>query len=395
MSKTTTSRKAVREERHPASPAGRAPGRPDPALSALQAKADGSSATKSLNTLQLSAKAVIQRETPVKSDAADWAKEDYINKVGKEGTVDTSPSQSLPALGPNQDPSWKAVDRTGTPQWAEDDYVNKVGKTGSVDASPGPRMPALAPNAEPSWKKVDRTGVPEWAKQDYIREAPKTLIASVADGKIGSIYFPGGRIRTTHGSGPAKEEHGETLQYNIDYDAALAEFDKKTPDLYPNTLAALRQKYADDPEFTDRDLKKAAAKHYYKNAHRYISGKLNVTNPSKMPYWIRLFTGRSKLPSWAGDAIKSPDDAPGMATQTDRTLFEIFRGINGQVEGWHPSRGAAKKWETNKQVISVLNAAIKHIKDIDGAPARNAAFYEFIQRRIPAFAAQIRRPDEI
>ena len=51
----------------------------------------------------------------------------------------------------------------------------------------------------------------------------------------------------------------------------------------------------------------------------------------------------------------------------------------------------------NKQVISTLNAAITHLKDhkIKGAQKRNIAFYDFAAHRIPDFATQTRKPDEI
>ena len=285
---------------------------------------------------------------------------------------------------------------SGVRTWADREYRNKVGKTGTVDTSSGPRMPTYGPADKPGWKPSDRSTVPEWAIKEYQKDAPKTLIASVADGKIGSIYFPGGRIRTTHRGGPKKSKHGETLQYNIDYDAAEAEFKKKNGKLIGKLLKSYQKHYKNKPGVTKEMIERAAWGEYFNRQHSYIANKLNAADtPSNMPRFVKFGAKRSKLPEWAKKQIKSPADAPGMAEPTTDTFFEVFRGINGRVESWHPSRGAAKKWVTNKQVVSVLKAAIKHIRGIKDANARNIAFYDFIYHRIPSFAAEIRKPDEI
>ncbi|MEM9636673.1 MAG: hypothetical protein AAGA94_03445 [Pseudomonadota bacterium] len=249
-----------------------------------------------------------------------------------------------------------------------------------TDTSSSPFLPDYDEDETPAW--MDDGGVPNWAKRQYKQDAPRTMIVSVADNKIGSIYFPGGRIRTTHSEGPTKEKHGQTLQYNIDYDTALAEFDSKNPDYFTKVKKILDKKYKKDPNVTQDMIKNAAYDYYWTAQDKYIAEKLNVTDPKK-------------LPAWVGDVITSPSDAPDMDKPTTDTLFEVFRSINGSVESWHPSRGAAKKWVTNKQVVSVLHAAIAHIKDIKGANARNTAFYEFIKSRLPDFVKNIRKPDEV
>ncbi|ABG31072.1 hypothetical protein [Roseobacter denitrificans] len=367
-------------------------------LSNLQTLADRSQPVQQLRAYQHRASLTLQREVDTsRSPSLGRGVEDYKYPLPASDKLPGWADKGYGKPAYDEKGVLKNDPADGAPGWAQEEYRKKVGKTGTVDTSSSPRLPDVAPGEKPGWQNIDPTGVPKWAKDEYKEEAPRTLIASVADGKIGSIYFPDGRIRTTHGKGPTKSKHGQTLQYNIDFDAAAAEFAKKNPKLYRRFLnegLALAEK---DPSITRKEVERAASKAYFHEEAKYIAKRLNVPNPSKMPAFVRLVTRGRKLPSWAGEAIKSPDDAPGMDVATDGKLFEVFRKINGRVEGWHPSRGAAKKWETNKQVVSVLEAAIKHLKDqkIKGAKKRNAAFYDFILHRIPSFAAQIRKPDEV
>ncbi|MEO9650913.1 MAG: hypothetical protein ABJE99_10460 [Roseobacter sp.] len=244
---------------------------------------------------------------------------------------------------------------------------------------------------------LNPAGVPQWAEMKYRREAPRTSIANAADGKIGSIYFPGARIRTAQGAGPTKPAHGAPLQDYIDRDAAKAKFAKKNPNLLKNPRKEGRKLAKKDQIITHKMIERSAYKGYYRKEARYITKKLNVPKPSSMPAFVRLVTRGRKLPSWASDAINSPDEAPDLDTETTGKLFEVFRDINVRVKSWRPSRGAAKKWQTNKLVISVLHAAIKRlkVKTIKGENARYIAFYTFVEQRVLDFAKLIKKPDEI
>ena len=209
------------------------------------------------------------------------------------------------------------------------------------------KAPITAPKSRPDLNEVDQPkdqgvpdwakkeyrakhgrGVPDWAKKEYVDNAGRTVTASMTpDGKIGSIYFEGdGRIRTTHRSGPTRSEHGDkkTLQFNIDRKLARAQFDKENP---------------------------------------------SSTDPKDYPRWLSKLLVNSKvdnLPGWAKlvDSPKTAHDLTKAPVSEDAQLFEIFTSISGEVEGWHPSRGAAVKYETDKQTISVLHAAITHINKL-------------------------------
>jgi hypothetical protein len=220
---------------------------------------------------------------------------------------------------------------------------------------------------KPTTTKVVK-GVDEGVKEEYRREAKQTLIASMtSDGKIGSVYFKDGRIRTTHGAGPEKEGHdGErTVQFNID--------DRMAQRYYLNQGKQLK---------TQKD---------WDAFDQWLALALNNTPINNLPDWVKL--------------IKGPEDAHDLGTGAPGklTLFEIFKDINGDVEGWHPSRGTATKFETDKQTIAVLQAAIKYI-DGQGTPKidkvtdpgeRNVKFYEFVSKRLPKFVPFMRKPTEV
>jgi hypothetical protein len=203
-------------------------------------------------------------------------------------------------------------------------------------------------------------GVPDWAKQEYRRDAKRTLMASMTtDGKIGSVYFSDGRIRTTHGAGPEKEGHSghTTVQFNINEKAALEAFKKDKPKLY-------------------------ASEDMWSHFDEWLADKLENVNVKSAPSWAKVIVIPEKAKSKPSDNIK---------------LFEIFKDINGKVEGWHPSRGTAVKFATDKQTVSVLEAAIKHINQqgLKDPGERNVAFYAFVKSRLPSFVQYMREPKDV
>jgi hypothetical protein len=227
-----------------------------------------------------------------------------------------------------------------------------------VDKSSSPFLPEYEDDEVPGWKDEDE-GVAEWAQEEYKRDSKRTVICSMTtDQKIGSVYFQdGGRIRTTHGAGPEKESHSHQtrLQFNIDENLAIPEFEKAKP-------------------------KAKQSKHYWNYFDKWLVATLKDITVEQAPSWAKL--------------VDKPDSANDLPTDEVK-LFEIFKNINGEVESWHPSRGTATKFETDKQVISVLEAAIQHIAKTKDPKQRNIEFYEFVKSRLPKFVDYMRRPDEV
>lgn len=232
-----------------------------------------------------------------------------------------------------------------------------------VDTTSSPSLPEYSEDEQPAWQ--DNGGVPNWAQEEYRAEAPRTLICSVADGKIGSVYFGSGRIRTTHSHGPAAEQHAGllTLKFNVNSNEAQKAFERQYP-----------------------TAKKFDEETYYEYFDIWLSLTLRDTPVDHLPQWAVK--------------IEGPDDAfdPATGDPPDGIqLWEVFTSINGRLEGWHPSRGIAARFATDKQVVSVLRAAIRHLKDegIKRPDDRNRAFYDFIEKRVPDFVSNIRRPEEV
>ncbi len=238
-----------------------------------------------------------------------------------------------------------------------------------VDTSSSRWLPKYEENETPAWK--DDYGVPEWAKEAYRSESKITVICSMSsDGKIGSVYFgQQGRIRTTHSGGPEQKKHENltTVQFNIDDNQATHEFQTAHPE----------KTY---PKFYKKS--QVVSKYYY----RWLAEKLKGVTVDTAPAWATL--------------VKDPETAHDLAMgnpSENSQLFEIFKQINGDLAGLHPSRGAATKFATDKQTIAVLHAAIKYIndKDLKDPKQRNVAFYEFVKSRLPNFVGYMRHPDTI
>lgn len=278
----------------------------------------------------------------------------------------------------DDDGNLKHDSSVGVPGWAHDEQAA------------GPDKMPLTHNgtydADGNLEHDESVGVPDWAQKEYNTASKVELIASVKDGKIGSIYFLDGRIRTTHGSGPELDINklgSGSERYNLDMGVARRIFDGANKSLYKKLFKAISKdkKTKKLPKQTREQL---AAKEYDRSFKRWLSKQLVDTPNDKLPMWIVPVT----RPDEAYDLSVPPPD--------NLSLFEVFKHVsNGRVLGWHPSRGIASKFETNKQVVSVLKAAIAHIDGVTDINQRNTLFYNFIANRLPDFAAQIRRPDEV
>lgn len=206
-------------------------------------------------------------------------------------------------------------------------------------------------------------GVPEWAKKEYIEQSKRKLICSmtIEDGqeKIGSVYFGSdvegaegledGRIRLTHSAGPAAEvePHLRRHQYNIDM--------AKAWDAYP-----------------DKDKKRA------------------------FPSWIADQLNSDSAGDWAEFEILDPELAPEECS-ANLSLFEIHVDGSGNVQMLHPSRGTAVKFDTDKQTVSVLRAAIAHVGGESDPNEANKKFYAFVEKLLPSseILEKMRKPEEI
>ncbi|MBL8346092.1 MAG: hypothetical protein JNN03_11670 [Rubrivivax sp.] len=252
-----------------------------------------------------------------------------------------------------------------------------------VDTSSSPALPAYGADETPAWQ--ENRVVPQWAREEYVAEAALTLIASVSEGKIGSVYFPEGRIRTTHRGGPLESSHkgSSTLQFNVDNTAATQEFEAQNPGIWHEVEEEVAMRWGAIPP---KEFKSRCSQTYARRRNRWLADRLAAAT-------------MKSLPSWAV-AVTSPATAVDLASETPRegaALFEIFVSVSGQVEGWHPSRGVAARFATDKQVVSVLKAALAQLEvdKITDPAERNVAFYNFIKSRLPVFVSNIRAPEQI
>ena len=252
---------------------------------------------------------------------------------------------------------------------------SQIKARGQKDDAPLPGEGARA--AKEQGGDLQKSGAPDWAKANYKLQAKRMVMASMtSDGKIGSIYFDdGSRIRTTHGVSPTSEQHEKdrSVQFNVDEGKAQKEYRLRHPE------DARLKKYDDG-----------------------LKERLTGINPDNAPKWATI----------VDSPLKAHDTAQKGAPTGSETLIEIFKSITGEYEGWHPSRGTATKFDTDKQTISVLQAAIKHIDALHPKPddwaestpevarvrnSRNQEFYKFVKSRLPnsEIVKAMRKPNEV
>lgn len=349
-------------------------------LAGVQQQADRSDATGTLQALQRRADGGLQREVDTsRSPSVGRGDPDYEYPLPKTDGVPAWAAERFGAPEYDADGVLHNDGTDGVPAWAANHYADVNQGPEGVDDRRITENDAYDDRGD---LDVDRSvGVPHWAKQDYEATSKTELIASIKDGKIGSVYFLDGRIRTTHGHGPEldiDDPRQTSVRYNLDMNVARRIFANANPGLFT------RLKKTTPWRLKKRVREERAYKLYDKAFKRWLSRALLNTPNDALPMWV--------VP------VTRPDEAFDLtgAPPANLTLFEVFKKVsNGRVMGWHPSRGIAAKFETNKQVVSVLKAALAHIEGVDNVNQRNARFYDFILHRIPDLAAKIRRPDEI
>lgn len=328
-------------------------------LTGLQRQADKSPQASTLGALQRRANGVAQRDV-VKSDAPDWAKEDFVNGVGRD-TARSNPVDKSSITG-----GAAAYDAKGNLKQDSSTEVDPAVKAEYLREKAGLRP---TPRTDRQGRSLDpAAGVKLWAVHEFLMEET-TMIASMVDGKIGSVYFPGGRVRTTHAGGPAVQEHAQarTLQFNIDPTACWQAFVAASP-----WLADM------DP---DNDVHMEAVRRRFK---RFKVFSLTGAAPGQLPNWA--------------SSINSPDDALPVGTDTANTtvkLFEIMLRENGTVGSTHPSRGAAVQVRITRADLMKLKAVAKTLEGIPDPQAQNDAFYRYVTMKMPHLAGLIRSPDEV
>jgi hypothetical protein len=236
---------------------------------------------------------------------------------------------------------------------------------------------------------------PKWVTDDYLEDAPATIICSMAEGKIGSVYNDDGRIRTVHDHGPERADHSRETIRRFNVDRKLA-------------WDAFTGKFNEDAWKDFQRMSKAQIGDIFQ---AWKQAQLAGLTERELPRWIKAVKGP--------DTALEPDEQGLVAAEMQ--LIEIFTKVG--YLNWHPSRGAAVQFKANKQIVSVLDAAIKFIDEdlpipeppkrkqgataqdfqtalkdyetarMEVAAARNRAFYKFVKGRLPDFVEYLRDPD--
>lgn len=200
------------------------------------------------------------------------------------------------------------------------------------------------------------------------------VLVSVRDNKIGSIYSSTGRIRTTHGQGPAKESHGSEniLRFNINYAEAKKAFAL-------DAAKEIRKAQSSIPWHLPKQRKEEAKERIFVNlSHSWIAAALKVSEVT--PSWASKVTG-------PGD-VRHIDD---VEKDTDQHLFEIYTHKSGRTKQTHISRGEAAYISIEKSTLDKIEKALEQIDPKWTAYNKNRAFYDYLQEHAPEIADKIRQ----
>lgn len=223
-------------------------------------------------------------------------------------------------------------------------------------ALPVPRERAAPAAAAPAQQNVD-------------------LIASISDNRIGSVYFPEGRMRTTHYAGPeiSGSPPAGILRFNINVNQSWEQFHRAQPNFMD--WAAINV----DPDLPAEQRAYQLSEHVLDMREEWMAHTLRQSDP---------------LPAWA-QPVTTPDSvepAEAINPEDGRVLFEIYTPAPGGEVSWHTSRGVAARISLPQPTISALTEAFRQIEGVTDVNERNSRFYDYLSIHAPDFARMIRRP---
>ena len=201
------------------------------------------------------------------------------------------------------------------------------------------------------------------------------VLVSVSDNLIGSVYLPGGRVRTTHYAGPAvsQGDPASILRFNIDRNAAIAAFRDANP-------AIVGQITAVNDQNLSREQRIARARDAYVDSWLAWMAE-ELRNDREHPDWAHPVTGPESVASIA--------DA---RSDSGRVLFEVFDRGPDQSPGTHISRGEMVWMPMEQQTLDAIFAAIEQLDPGASPEQQNERFYNYLGSNAPDFARRIRRP---
>ncbi len=202
------------------------------------------------------------------------------------------------------------------------------------------------------------------------------VLVSVRNRHVGSVYFPNGRLRTTHHAGPGLGlfPPGTILRFNINYNEAMQAFRAARPEAL-NQALDLRDR-SQPPE-----AQRQAVQTEFLNQQDAWIGEI-LSNPETVPTWAEAVTGP--------DSVSHIDDVP---PDSQRVLFEIYDRGPERAPTTHISRGQAARMAMPQSTVTAITEALRSIEHMTDPVRRNAAFYDYIGSHAPDFANMIRRPD--
>ena len=199
-----------------------------------------------------------------------------------------------------------------------------------------------------------------------------TLLVSVENGKIGSIYNATGRIRLSHEDGPKMISHADKaiIRYNINYESAVEEFKSRSKD-------ELKQAFKSIPWHSigaaRRDRKDEITSHMASN-------------------WIsKTLYEADTLPDWAMSLgeVKDIPEIDDIAQDSNLHLFEVFIYPDNTTRG-HISRGQAVAMKFEQKTLDVIDRAFEQIDRNQPPEVQNAVLNAYIKANAPEIANRLR-----
>jgi hypothetical protein len=232
-----------------------------------------------------------------------------------------------------------------------------------------------AGNAFAAAAAMQHPGPVSAAARAVVRPRMETVMVSVSDNMIGSIYFTNGRVRTTHASGPERirEDPNRIHRFNINMSLANAAFMAAQPEAIAQVADTL------DWSLPTNMLRQLMYDGVYDRRDAWFAEVLQHND--QLPAWAEQISGPEGLPD-----IDAP--RPNRGTQ----LIEVLDGAPGTPPHVHTSRGEMVQMTLPRQSLEMIVVAFHAIEHVQDPQRRNEIFFSVLAKYAPDLANRIRRP---
>jgi len=204
-----------------------------------------------------------------------------------------------------------------------------------------------------------------------------SVLATVRDGSVGSIYWEGARIRFGHAGGPgvAENQTRAVSRYSLNKGAVLQAY------LLENRAIGAAAMRHTDPTLSNKERLDQVAGMLQTKYLDYADALIKTAEDegAELPPWARRIDDFQTVREFDPDGPVSRNEV----------YFERFTDAGQHEMPWHISRGSPRRLQLTPTNLETLKSAAELARQQNSVKAANDMFDLYVHAREPELAARL------